>query len=100
MELRLLWSDTLIVALRADVKLRSRDSPLLRLSLMAPPSFFHILAFDGLVLSLRFRLWWKTSTGSTSWYSLGRRTRTYSGGRKRKENPAPRLMHEADCIVS
>ena len=100
MELRSLLSDALIVASRADVKLRSRDSPLLRLSLMAPPSFFYILAFDGLVLSLRFRLWWKTSTGSSSWYSLGRRTRTYSGGKKRKKKLTPRLMHEADCIVS
>ena len=40
MELRSLLSDALIVALLADVKLRSGDSPRLRLPPMAPPSFY------------------------------------------------------------
>ena len=40
MELLVLSSDALLVALRADVKLRSGDSPRLRLPPMAPPSSY------------------------------------------------------------
>ena len=61
--------------------------------------FLYILVFEGQVWCLRSRLWWKTSTGSSSQYFLGRRTRSYFAWQE-EERLTQRLMHEADCIVS